>query len=85
MPSLSASLTGIIPAYAGSTRRPRHWPLHLEDHPRVCGEHVPAKDIHIWEMGSSPRMRGAPVEGVVAFIAAGIIPAYAGSTYLFRP
>ena len=30
--------------------------------------------------GSSPRMRGAQVQGGIALVATGIIPAYAGST-----
>ena len=49
---------GIIPAYAGNTKR---WPRLMcifRDHPRVCGEH-PYRIIPIPEdMGSSPRMRG---------------------------
>ena len=31
---------GIIPAYAGNTRRSSNAPSPTRDHPRVCGEHV---------------------------------------------
>ena len=72
--------TGIIPAYAGSTRRSdRHCPA-IQDHPRVCGEHM------IWQAssrdtsGSSPRMRGAHAVVRSAAPVFRIIPAYAGST-----
>ena len=53
---------GIIPAYAGNTLR--HWISEdaIWDHPRVCGEHLglPYKLPSYW--GSSPRMRGTPLE-----------------------
>ncbi len=71
---------GIIPAYAGSTRKLVHGVDALEDHPRVCGEHGNTDIILRRSMGSSPRMRGAhntPAESVLEL---GIIPAYAGST-----
>ena len=73
-------ITGIIPAYAGSTttRNPAEW--KPRDHPRVCGEH---KDmpLHCDEItGSSPRMRGALRFGKSTPPSIGIIPAYAGST-----
>ena len=72
--------TGIIPAYAGNTRRPladgwNHW-----DHPRVCGEHRLATISPATLSGSSPRMRGTLKEDVAALRQRGIIPAYAGNT-----
>ena len=33
------STPGIIPAYAGSTLRPKSCTVFSTDHPRVCGEH----------------------------------------------
>ena len=73
-------LPGIIPAYAGSTwpcsASPRRW----EDHPRVCGEHAMSSWVSSWNLGSSPRMRGALQQTSAAPVVHGIIPAYAGST-----
>ena len=73
---------GIIPADAGSTRTVvahRSW---RQDHPRGCGEH-PVRilpSVLVW--GSFPRMRGALSSTGMVPIAAGIIPADAGSTPL---
>ena len=74
---------GIIPAYAGSTRRQLVFTYPHRDHPRVCGEHSFASNARRSTSGSSPRMRGAPVFLIPAGTATGIIPAYAGST-VFR-
>ena len=71
---------GIIPAYAGSTAYERKKLDFGEDHPRVCGEHRTQPCRCIANQGSSPRMRGAPFFAPPSPIAAGIIPAYAGST-----
>ena len=71
---------GIIPAYAGNTRRQEPDDAHCRDHPRVCGEH---RDHHQppWRRtGSSPRMRGTHLSQVVWRDSEGIIPAYAGTT-----
>ena len=73
---------GIIPAYAGSTSRPRPSTDTTRDHPRVCGEHYRAIVDEIEVVGSSPRMRGALVLPRRAGSSCGIIPAYAGSTAL---
>ena len=48
----------IIPAYAGNTMIKKLPRLTLRDHPRVCGEHLPALYIYKTYQGSSPRMRG---------------------------
>ena len=71
---------GIIPAYAGSTAGCRRAAGCRWDHPRVCGEHWNLLSPATLFGGSSPRMRGALVAVLVAGPAAGIIPAYAGST-----
>ena len=68
---------GIIPAYAGSTFYRTCPPITTGDHPRVCGEHVGSVGFG---MGSSPRMRGAPIRRTEQLHRDGIIPAYAGST-----
>ena len=73
---------GIIPAYAGSTQYVRIPKPITGDHPRVCGEHFFTTKIFIGGRGSSPRMRGAPQTNAGDYDLQGIIPAYAGSTYL---
>ena len=76
--------TGIIPAYAGSTGRPRWTPRWRRDHPRVCGEHGHMKFSTVFEAGSSPRMRGARCHMPCRCGCRGIIPAYAGSTRIIK-
>ena len=71
---------GIIPAYAGSTLGGQLGAAVHGDHPRVCGEHLLNEKVNLVGMGSSPRMRGAPISAVVKDDPLGIIPAYAGST-----
>ena len=70
----------IIPAYAGSTSQILQYFIVDEDHPRVCGEHRCVYLMATLTMGSSPRMRGAPVCVSYGYFDHGIIPAYAGST-----
>ena len=55
-------------------------PSWTEDHPRGCGEHMPAANIQARIMGSSPRMRGAPWWFFASISWTWIIPADAGST-----
>ena len=50
---------GIIPACAGSRRRMSVPWATWGDHPRVCGEQVPADLREKVDRGSSPRVRGA--------------------------
>ena len=50
------------------------------DHPRGCGEHDLTLCRPDFELGSSPRMRGAPTVEVMIAENDGIIPADAGST-----
>ena len=70
----------IIPAYAGSTTADKVRALGVEDHPRVCGEHIKDMSKPTVAEGSSPRMRGARYLKLGAASAGRIIPAYAGST-----
>ena len=72
--------TGIIPACAGSTPKPRLKPEHRRDHPRVCGEHYYVDECSAAFEGSSPRVRGARRRGRDAIYPGRIIPACAGST-----
>ena len=71
---------GIIPAYAGNTRRSCSMWSHCWDHPRVCGEHRELENTVSVNRGSSPRMRGTLVGGGVGRAVCRIIPAYAGNT-----
>ena len=73
---------GIIPAYAGNTRRRSARRRSTRDHPRVCGEHYKHRGSITPNPGSSPRMRGtrAVCDGESCRIR--IIPAYAGNTGL---
>ena len=74
---------GIIPAYAGNTNLQGIGIAQWRDHPRVCGEH----DLRALRLnrilGSSPRMRGTPLESCENRRQTGIIPAYAGNTVIF--
>ena len=72
----------IIPAYAGSTVPNLGDITKIEDHPRVCGEHHPSVEWQGLHRGSSPRMRGAPLQSRGLLDQLRIIPAYAGSTFL---
>ena len=74
------SLQGIIPAYAGNTSTNSHHPCDAWDHPRVCGEHPYAFGDGDQFTGSSPRMRGTPIDVHESGEQCGIIPAYAGNT-----
>ena len=71
---------GIIPACAGSTRRPGGEARHQGDHPRMRGEHTFASNPELDSQGSSPHARGAREVTRMATDAQRIIPACAGST-----
>ena len=83
-PQSAISTRGIIPAYAGNTRRTRYWQMHGRDHPRVCGEHTGIKVGGMMGEGSSPRMRGTLYRRFHSHADTGIIPAYAGNTFPCR-
>ena len=53
------SVTGIIPADAGSTPCWAARSRPCTDHPRGCGEHRKYPELTALVSGSSPRMRGA--------------------------
>ena len=80
----SSAPEGIIPADAGSTSIS---PVSISifwDHPRGCGEHSGALWLTMLRAGSSPRMRGAPHRPWPDGSEQRIIPADAGSTYVWR-
>ena len=74
------SLSGIIPAYAGSTGGFLSRSAFPQDHPRIRGEHADGVLTRMSIGGSSPHTRGAPGRRREASGPEGIIPAYAGST-----
>ena len=74
--------SGIIPACAGSTKKPIHILLNTGDHPRMCGEHIKQLIAGFSEQGSSPHVRGALERVHACGGLRGIIPACAGSTTL---
>ncbi len=53
------SMTGITPAYAGSSFPVVFSVLAYRDHPRVCGEQIKILGGKAMNNGSPPRMRGA--------------------------
>ena len=75
-------MAGIIPAYAGNTSTPSPHCYDTWDHPRVCGEHLLMASVSLKYSGSSPRMRGTPLRVMKYGQPSGIIPAYAGNTYV---
>ena len=76
---------GIIPAYAGSTAARASHRAPTTDHPRIRGEHTAALIGPAVAGGSSPHTRGALASAAAGAGAAGIIPAYAGSTKTRSP
>ena len=78
--SALSSSARIIPADAGSTLLFTADQLWFEDHPRGCGEHSAPSCARSLTQGSSPRMRGAPLNFFEIMRPTWIIPADAGST-----
>ena len=78
-------MRGIIPAYAGSTSPVGGVMIGSGDHPRIRGEHTRRPRTSGSARGSSPHTRGAPSKAAIERKMMRIIPAYAGSTRLWRP
>ena len=57
-------LRGIIPAYAGNTRRAGSWSDCYRDHPRVCGEHTPSSRKKVNFSGIIPAYAGNTLFGL---------------------
>ena len=77
-------IAGLIPAHAGSTRRRHRQSIQGTAHPRSRGEHRDLSQGAQWLWGSSPLTRGAPAVFNAETLAAGLIPAHAGSTTSWR-
>ena len=72
--------TGLIPAHAGKTVSRAAPPPSPPAHPRACGENTQkAYEIFVDE-GSSPRMRGKPLNSSPRGGRSRLIPAHAGKT-----
>ena len=59
-----AAELGIIPAYAGNTRRAGSWSDCYRDHPRVCGEHTPSSRKKVNFSGIIPAYAGNTLFGL---------------------
>ena len=75
---------GITPAYAGKSKNTCTSVVFDQDHPRVCGEKVPAIRRFAQIMGSPPRMRGKGHRIPLRHPLQGITPAYAGKSSACR-
>ena len=75
----------ITPACAGTTARFARILAWMEDHPRVCGNHIPRKGT-VWETrGSPPRVREPRITDPNIVRAYRITPACAGTTHVIFP
>ncbi len=72
--------TRIIPAHAGQTSSWSNPKWRKADHPRTCGANLVENGKLIMSGGSSPHMRGKPVDPITPDGGARIIPAHAGQT-----
>ena len=70
----------LIPACAGKTRDSEFGWVWNWAHPRVCGENLETSESADETTGSSPRVRGKPVESLHKSLHRGLIPACAGKT-----
>ena len=75
---------GITPADAGKTAAITIFAAVLWDHPRGCGENLSALFLMTACTGSPPRMRGKLSCGISGGSGAGITPADAGKTTVYR-
>ena len=75
-----AFVSRFIPAHAGNTWMPWQKRFWSSVHPRACGEH-PHYHLLIFNYnGSSPRMRGTPLQPPARLVQNRFIPAHAGNT-----
>ena len=67
-------------AHAGQTLRAPTRHRRATDHPRACGANLTCTSCNAVSIGSSPRMRGKPDNGLGTLTSQRIIPAHAGQT-----
>ena len=75
---------GITPACAGKSCYTSNTCPHSRDHPRVCGEKMPAVTVSSSAVGSPPRVRGKDDRGGKRRCSGGITPACAGKSFASR-
>ena len=80
VPQVPVLSPGLIPTYAGNTRRPECYSERVRAHPHVCGEHPLLTRRVTLTLGSSPRMRGTLPSNTRSKTPSGLIPTYAGNT-----
>ena len=68
----------ITPAYAGKSGLRSKVERNYGDHPRLCGEKLPAISLDTYTSGSPPPMRGKGCVFAVRVKRQRITPAYAG-------
>ena len=73
-------VTGLIPACAGQTGNRTRSSRTRRAHPRVCGSDWRCRRYLPGAPGSSPRVRGRPVQLALRCFRPGLIPACAGQT-----
>ena len=73
-----AKAIGITPAYAGKRAKKSATQSAEQDHPRLCGEKLGYVEVLEGNLGSPPPMRGKADLPIMANVAKGITPAYAG-------
>ena len=73
-------LSGLIPACAGKTSESVFRSALRSAHPRVCGENFTEDTSCLEILGSSPRVRGKPVQRSSKSARCRLIPACAGKT-----
>ena len=71
---------GLIPARAGNTFSAERIRCLIGAHPRSRGEHDGHGATTTYNPGSSPLARGTPLNALLAWFQAGLIPARAGNT-----
>jgi len=71
---------GITPACAGNSHKPPPSASVCEDHPRVCGEQMPASAQPLARPGSPPRVRGTVQSTTRGREKSRITPACAGNS-----
>ena len=71
---------GITPAYAGKSCKFLCKCFYIQDHPRLCGEKSPLKDVLQVGLGSPPPMRGKDYSSISFSSLPRITPAYAGKS-----